>query len=196
MTLHQGIGTATIHRSARPRRGKTDWSATTTVALPHPGYQPGDTVTKRQSRKAYWAQGSLPITQPESWITFRVVKDANPTKHRKDRTWSRYSFRAWDVPQVAGTGNHTEEWHGRLANHQSTCGYRTNRQRPVEWLCECGADRSGRMASKRYCGSGHTAVADGEDTHPKRGGGLQGITAFLRWALPRRGAHPPPLGTA
>lgn len=130
--LYKGIGTVTIPTrfasvsiGVQDRAGKTGWNSLTTVALLYRGYQPGDTVTNRQSRKAKWAQDCLPVTQPETWLTFRVVKDANPTKYRKDPTWTRYSLRAWASPQIAGTGNYTEAWHGRTANQQTMCGYGT-----------------------------------------------------------------------
>lgn len=106
------------------KRRRTGWNSRTTVALLYRGFQPGDTVTNEQSKRSKWAQDCLPLTQPETFVTFRVKWDRNPRKYKKtDGTWTKYSLRAWAVPQLAGDGNYTEARRGRTSNQQNGCGF-------------------------------------------------------------------------
>lgn len=131
VSLLGGIGTAVIPARfttlgflVEDRQRKTGWNSVTTVALLYRGFQPGDRVTKKQSRKSRWAQDCMLITSPETWVSFRVVKDRNPTKwKRRDPTWTKYSLRAWANPQIAGTGLFREAWGGRISTQNPSCGY-------------------------------------------------------------------------
>lgn len=129
--LYDGIGTATVPVSYRSvnlgvqdKAGETGWNAMTTVALLYRGFKPGDRVSNLESRRSRWAQDCLPNTAAEQFVTFRVKWDRNPKKYKKsDQTWTKYSLRAWAVPQVQGVEGYREAYRGRTANQQNMCGY-------------------------------------------------------------------------
>ena len=131
VSLYDGIGSAwiparftTVGFLVQDRARRTGWNSVTSVALRYRGHQPGDSVTNSQSHKAKWAQACMTVTAPESWITFNVVKDRNPTKWKgKDPTWTKYSLRAWASPQIEGTGLFNESFHGRSSTQNPSCGY-------------------------------------------------------------------------
>lgn len=80
-------------------------NSVTTVAFQYRGYQPGERVTNRQPRKPNRSQFCMPITEPETFVRFTVVKDRNPAKYKRtDQTWTKHSPRAWANPQIAGSG--------------------------------------------------------------------------------------------
>lgn len=132
VALYRGVGTAWVPKRFNivglevedPKR-QTGWNSVTTVALRYRGFQLGDSVSNRQSRRAKWAQDCLAITERETWVGFRVVRDRNPTKwKRKDPTWTKFSLRAWASPQLAGYGLFTEAFGGRSSVQNSSCGLR------------------------------------------------------------------------
>lgn len=131
ISLYDGIGTAMIPARftrlgflVQDRAGKTGWNSVTTVALLYRGFQPGDRVSKRQSRTAKWAQACMSVSEPETWVNFRVVKDRNPKRWKgKDPTWTQYSLRAWASPQIAGDGLFGETYRGRSSTQNPSCGY-------------------------------------------------------------------------
>lgn len=131
VSLYDGIGTAMIPRRFNtigllvvdPKR-HTGWNSVTTVAFHYRGYQPGDRVTNRQSMEANWSQFCMPITEPETFVRFAIVKDRNPAKYKRtDQTWTKYSLRAWANPQIAGSGLFHETYKGRASTQNPGCGY-------------------------------------------------------------------------
>lgn len=127
VVLYGGLGTATfpsefktIGIEVQDRAKRTGNGSVTTVAFLYRGFQPGDRVSNRQSRNAKWAQDCVTLTEPETWIKFRVKKDRNP-KRLAPR--SKYSLRAWASPQIAGWGTYKEAYRGRTSIVNSLCGY-------------------------------------------------------------------------
>ena len=131
MPLYGGTGVAIVPSGfskigigISDKRYRTGWNSRTTVALLYRGFEAGDTVTNKQSKRSKWAQDCLPLTQPETFVTFVVKWDGNPKKYKKvDQTWTKYSLRAWAVPQLEGDGDYKEARRGRTSNQQNVCGY-------------------------------------------------------------------------
>lgn len=131
VSLYNGTGTAmvparftTLGFLVQDPKRNTGWNSVTTIALTYRGYQPGQGVTNRQSRKAKWAQTCMTISGPETWVTFRVAQNRNPLKWKgKDPTWTKYSLRAWASPQIPGTGLFQDTDRGRASTQNPSCGY-------------------------------------------------------------------------
>ncbi len=106
-----------------PKSGESGWNSVTIVAPLYRGFQPGQKVSVKQARKSKWAQGCVAITQPETWLDVRVVKNKNPKKYKKgDPTWTRYSLLAWASPQVQGVGQWMDTYKGRTSAQNTFCG--------------------------------------------------------------------------
>lgn len=132
VTLSRGLGAVTIpprvtsvEVTVTKPKSKSG-SSLTEVAMLYRGFQPGDRVSNAQSRRSRWAQRCLPVTQPETWLSFQVDRNKNPRRWRKkDPLWTPYDLRAWADPQVSAENVFVEAPRGRLSTQNpGGCAFR------------------------------------------------------------------------
>lgn len=105
-----------------PKSGAAGWNSTTVVAAQYRGYEVGQKMTVKKARRAQWARPCVAVTQPETWLDVRVVKNKNPKKYKKgDPTWTRYSLLAFASPAVQGIG-WMSTYKGRTSAQNTFCG--------------------------------------------------------------------------